>query len=99
MENERARQREVLERFARAAVARHMAAPAIFFFEAVQPLAFVAGQALAFLQPLLSVVLEAPDYELFREAIEDRDNVRWLLDRLEELEEERLSGGETRPEQ
>ncbi len=85
------RQREVLDRFARAVVERQMATPAIFLFESVQPLSFVAGQALAFLHPIVSVILDAPDYDVFREAIEDRDNLRWLVERLEELEEERLA--------
>ncbi len=92
MDAERVRQREVLERVAREVARRGMCSPAIFLFESIQPLSFVAGQALAFIQPLLTVMLDAPDYEVFREAIEDRENVRWLVDRLEELEEERLAG-------
>ena len=66
MDQERLRQREVLEKFARAVADRHM--------------------ALAFVEPMLRLVLDAPDYTVFREAIEDRENVRWLVDRLEELE-------------
>ena len=88
MDAERARQREVLEKFARVIAERRMCTPAIFLFESIQPLAFVAGQALAFIEPLLRVMFDAPDYAVFREAIEDRDNVRWLVDRLEELEQE-----------
>ncbi len=86
MEEERARQREVLGKFADEIAERRMCAPAIFLFESIQPLAFVAGQALAFIEPLLRVMFDAPDYEVFREAIEDRENVRWLVGRLEELE-------------
>ncbi len=94
-----ARQREVLERFARAVVERRMATPAILFFESVRPLSFVAGQTLAFLQPMVSVLLEAPDYDVFREAIEDRENLQWLVDRLEALEAERLDAGGPRQEE
>jgi hypothetical protein len=89
MDDERSRQREVLDRFAREIARRGMCAPAIFLFESVQPLTFVAGQALAFIEPLLKVLFDAPDYRVFREAIEDRENVRWLVDRLEELERTR----------
>ena len=85
-DDERARQRDVLERFAQEVVRRRMSAPAIFLFESMQPLSFLAGQALAFIQPMISVILEAPDYDVFREAIEDRENVRWLISRMEELE-------------
>ncbi|MGI5820291.1 MAG: hypothetical protein ACOX9R_19565 [Armatimonadota bacterium] len=87
MDEERARQREVLEKVAREIARRRMCVPAIFFLESVQPLAFLAGQGLAFLEPLLKVIFEAPDYRVFREAIEDRENVKWLADRLEELED------------
>jgi hypothetical protein len=89
MDELRLRQREVLEKFAQQLASRGMCAPAIFLFESVQPLAFVAGQALAFIEPLLKVMFDAPDYHIFREAIEDRENVRWLVGRLEELEQER----------
>jgi len=91
MDPERARQRDVLDRFARQVAERGMCAPAIFLFESIQPLAFVAGQALAFIHPLVGVMLDAPDYDVFREAIEDRENLSWLIERLEELEAERPS--------
>lgn len=80
------RQREVLEKVAVAIARRRMCAPAIFFFESIQPLSFLAGQALAFGEPLVRALLEIPEYEIFREAIEDREMLRWLIDRLEELE-------------
>ena len=80
------RQREVLEKVAVAIARRRMCAPAIFFFESNQPLSFLAGQALAFGEPLVRALLEIPEYDIFREAIEDRENLRWLIDRLEELE-------------
>jgi hypothetical protein len=86
MEDERAREREVLDRFAQEIARRRMCPPAIFLFESIRPLAFVAGQALAFIEPLLRVMFDAPDYTVFREAIEDRENVEWLVCRLEELE-------------
>ena len=63
-----------------------MCAPAIFTFASVEPLSVVAGQALAFMEPFVKALLDIPDYEVFREAVEDRDNLRWLVDRLEELQ-------------
>ena len=88
MDDESRRQRRVLERLAQEITRRGMTAPAIFVFESVQPLSLVAGQALAFIEPLVSVMLTVPDYEVFREAIEDRGNLRWLVDRLEELSDD-----------
>ncbi len=86
MDEETARQREVLEKLAREIARRGMCAPAIFIFESVRPLTFVAGQALAFIEPLLKVMFHAPDYAIFREAIEGRENVGWLVGRLEGLQ-------------
>jgi hypothetical protein len=57
----------------------------------------LAGQALAFVEPLVRALLEIPEYEVFREAIEDRENLRWLIDRLEELEASPLDPGEGAP--
>ncbi|HUS79895.1 MAG TPA: hypothetical protein VM283_01425 [Armatimonadota bacterium] len=88
MDEHTRRQRQVLERLAREISRRGMTAPAIFVFESVQPLSLVAGQALAFIEPMVRVLLEVPDYEVFREAIEDRGNLRWLVDRLEELSDD-----------
>lgn len=77
----------MLEKLAVAIARRRMCAPAIFLFEAIQPVSFLGAQALAFAEPLIKVLLEIPEYEVFREAMEDRVNVRWLIDRLEELED------------
>jgi len=84
-DDELRRQREVLEKLAVAIAQRRMCAPAIFFFESIQPLSFIAGQALAFGEPLIKALLDIPEYQVFREALEDRENIRWLIDRLEEL--------------
>ena len=89
MDEERRHQREVLDKLARELARRGMCAPALFLFASVEPLSVVASQALAFVEPFVSVLLDVPEYEVFREAIEDRDNLRWMVDRLEELEEER----------
>lgn len=89
MDECRRAQREVLEKLAQAIVRRGMCAPAIFALESVQPLSFVIGQTLALVEPLVRVLLDAPEYDIFREAIEDRENLRWLADRIEELDSDR----------
>ena len=77
----------MLEKLAVALARRRMCAPAIFLFESMQPVSFLGAQALAFAEPLIKVLLDIPEYQVFREALEDRENVRWLIDRLEELED------------
>jgi len=88
MDDHRRIQREVLEKLARAIVSRGMCAPAVFVIESVQPLSFVIGQTLALVEPFVRVLLDAPEYDIFREAIEDRENLRWLADRIEQLDRE-----------
>ena len=88
MDEYRLSQREVLDKLAHEIVRRGMCAPAVFVIESVQPLSFVIGQTLALLEPFVRVLLDAPEYEIFREAIEDRENLRWLADRIEELDDD-----------
>lgn len=85
MDEELLRQRQVLDKLAREIARRGMCAPAVFVFASVEPLSVVAGQALAFIEPFVRVLLDVPEYEIFREAIESRENLRWMVDRLEEL--------------
>ena len=82
---------ELLEAVAREIVARRLAAPAIFFLESSKPLSFVASQGLVFLGPFVDAAFSIPNYEGFCRLMEDRANVEKLIQRLEALEEERIS--------
>jgi len=79
----------VLQQVAERLVERRLHAPALFLLESLRPLSFLAGQTLVLLGPLLEPLLAASDYRVFAEAIEDRANLDWLLQRLEEVEESR----------
>ncbi len=85
------KEREILERLAREVAQRGMCAPAIFLLETAKPLSFVASQALLTFEPIIQSILTIRDYEVFVSAMEDRANVEWLIQRLEALEDERLS--------
>ncbi len=80
---------ELLERVAVALAERRLAAPAMFILEAGLPLTFVSSQALIVLEPIVQSVLSLKDYRAFVRLLENRDRVRQLIDRLEELEEQR----------
>lgn len=86
------RQREVLARFVDGLAARRLTAPAIFMLEASRPLSFVASQSLIFLKPIVQGLLGIRDYEVFAAAIENRDNLDWLVRELEAAEEGRRHG-------
>lgn len=80
---DRERQREVLGRVAKALMKRRLTAPAIFALESLKPLSYVSAQALVFLQPLVQLALPVRDYEVLAAALEDRDNIEWLIQQLE----------------
>jgi len=72
-------------------VSRRLAAPATFLLESSRPLSFVASQGLVVLGPFVDAALDVPSYDAFVRMIEKRENVDKLLERIEELEEHRLS--------
>jgi hypothetical protein len=81
--------KEVMDRFARKIVDWRMTAPAILFLESAKPLSFLGNQALIFFQPIVQSIFNFKTYDEVAEILEDRDNLEYLLCRLEELEAER----------
>lgn len=70
---------------------RRLAAPALFLLESSKPLSFLASQGLVFLGPFVDAALDVPSYDAVVRMLEDRDNVERLLQRIEHLEDDRLS--------
>ncbi len=93
--SDKTRQRQVLAKLVQQIIRRRMAAPALFVLESAKPLSFVASQALIFFQPIIQTMLSVKDYETFALAIEDRDNIEWMIQQLEAAEEARACGQTT----
>jgi hypothetical protein len=74
-----------LERLAREAVERRMETPAIIVLESAVPVAFLGGQVLAAVAPLVKLLGFDGDVDEIAAALEDRRTVRLLADRIEEL--------------
>ena len=87
---DKTRQRQVLAKVVELIVQRRMAAPALFVLESAKPLSFLASQALIFFQPIIQALLSIKDYETFALAIEDRDNLEWMIQQLEAAESGRV---------
>jgi hypothetical protein len=87
--------RELLERVAQEIARRRLVAPAIFALESLRPLSFIASQAMLVFQPIVETILNVKDYERLTETLEDRQNLEWLTQRLEQLEDERGAGDKT----
>ncbi len=91
-DNDKARQQQLLGKVVGQIVRRRLTAPALFVLETAKPLSFIASQALIFFQPIVQTMLSVQDYQTFALAIEDRDNVEWMIQQLEAAEE---AGGST----
>lgn len=81
--------REIMDRFAAKIVDWRMTAPAILFLESAKPLSFLGNQALIFFQPIVQSIFSFKTYDEFIEILEERENIEYLLLKMEELEAER----------
>ena len=80
--------REIMDRFARRIVDWRMSAPAILFLESAKPLSFLGNQALVFFQPIVQSIFNFKTYDEFTEILEERENLEYLLLKIEEFEAE-----------
>ncbi|MEZ5357351.1 MAG: hypothetical protein R3F48_00880 [Candidatus Zixiibacteriota bacterium] len=76
----------VMEKVAKKVVDRHMAVPAIMFLESIKPLNYIGAQAMIFFEPIVQSVFVIKDYDVFRRAMERRENIEVLLQKIERLD-------------
>jgi hypothetical protein len=81
-----------IEALAEGICARRLSAPAIFLFESLRPINFVASQTLHALAPLASLFVDGHRWQEVAMALEDRMTLQKLLDEIEKKERERSSG-------
>jgi len=77
---------ELLEKTATFFASRRMGAPAILFIESLRPLHFVGSQAMYFLSPFINVFTKGQEMEEFAAIMENEENVKYLIDRIDELD-------------
>jgi hypothetical protein len=73
----------VMDRLAERVVRWKMTVPAIIFLESVKPLNYIGSQALVFFEPMVQTLFNLKDYDTFRRAMERRENVEVLLQKIE----------------
>jgi len=85
----------IIERIADSVVRRGMQTPAILFLEMHKPLSYVASQGVVVLSPLVAPLVGLENLQIASKLMEDRENMELLIQRIEELAEERAaaSGG------
>jgi hypothetical protein len=80
-----ARKNEIIEKLARAIVARRLEAPAALFLELNRPIGFLFSQAALFARPFLAVFLPAGEVEAAAEVLDDPRALDLLMDRIGQL--------------
>jgi hypothetical protein len=73
----------VLDKLAERVVRWKMSVPAIIFLESVKPLNYIGSQTLVFFEPMVQTLFNFKDYDTFRRAMERRENVELLLQKIE----------------
>lgn len=68
---------------------RGMARPALLFLESVRPLNGLGAQALHFMQPFATAVLDPVRYETLARYLERRGSIEWLAQQFEREPEAR----------
>ena len=75
----------VLEKVAKKVVAWRMAVPAILFLESIKPLNYIGSQVMVFFELIVNV-FSIKDYNALRVALERRENVENLLQKIEKYD-------------
>lgn len=76
----------VLEKVAKKVIKWRMAVPAILFLESVKPLNYIGSQVMVFFEPVVQSLFNFKDYDNFRMAMERRENVENLLQKIEKYD-------------
>ena len=79
---------ELIEKVAVFFASRRMGAPAILFLESLRPLHFIGSQIMYFLSPFANVIFKGAEFEEFAAIMSDGENVRLLIQRIDDLDEQ-----------
>lgn len=73
----------VLTKVAERVVRWKMSVPALLFLESVKPLNYIGSQTMVFFEPIVQSVFNFKDYDSFQRAMERRENVERLMQKIE----------------
>ena len=79
---------EMIEKVARFIAERGLAPAGIMLIESLHPLHSIGSQAMFFLLPFAEIVLDSTKYQHFALMIQKEENVKALVKRIDELDEE-----------
>lgn len=84
-----AQKQELIDALATQIVRRGLSAPAILFLELHKPFAFIGSQAGIVFSPFLAPFFGFDKVDLYTQLLSERENWDRLVERIEELEEEK----------
>ncbi len=79
---------DMIERVARFVAERHFAAAGIMMIESLRPLHSIGSQALYFILPFAEILFDSKKYQQFALMMQDEENLKKLVARMDELDEE-----------
>lgn len=79
---------EMIEKVARFVAERHFASAGIMLIESMRPLHSIGGQALYFILPFAEILFDSQKYQSFALMIQNEENLKKLVSRMDELDEE-----------
>ncbi len=79
---------DMIEKVARFIAERHLAPAGILFVESVRPLHGIGSQAMFFILPFAEIIFDSRKYQQFALMIENEENLKKLVNRIDELDEE-----------
>jgi hypothetical protein len=77
--------KNILTLFAEKIVDKKVSVLAIFLLESTKYVSFIAGQALVFFGPILTLFIEDKKYYDFIALLDKRENVEFLISKIEDL--------------
>ena len=78
---------KIISDLAKEIVNRGMSVPAIFFLESTKYISFIGSQFLVFLGPIATCFVNDSKYYNFTEILEDKNNVEFLIQEIERIEQ------------
>jgi hypothetical protein len=81
--------RVLVEKVAKAVVARRLESPAVFLLESVRPAQFIASQAMLFFAPIVQLAAPVGDWARVQRLLEERAGCDVLLSAIERYSNER----------
>tara|TARA_B100000029_G_scaffold465135_1_gene499613 strand:- start:109 stop:387 length:279 start_codon:yes stop_codon:yes gene_type:complete len=91
LDNKVESEKVILSRFAQRIADHGMSVAAVFFLEMTKYMSFIGSQMLIFFGPVITSFVRSDSYYQLAELLEDRNNIEYLLNEIENIEGKKVS--------